>query len=100
MLCALFYALVYNSVQMCEPFWDQNQHFFGKISLSGFFMRAFCDSSDSSDRSDISDSCDSSDKKNCDKTQKLKLWQKSKTQIVTKLNNSNCDKNHKLNLWR
>ena len=29
---------------------------------------------------------------NCDKTQKLKLGQNSKTQIVTKLKNSNCDK--------
>ena len=35
----------------------------------------------------------------CDKTQKLKLWQNSKTQILTKLKlwqnsqNSNCDKN-------
>ena len=28
---------------------------------------------------------------NCDKTQKLKLWQISKNQIVTKLKNSNCD---------
>ena len=28
---------------------------------------------------------------NCDKTQKLKLWQNSKTQIVTKLKKSNCD---------
>ena len=38
-----------------------------------------------------------------DKTQKLKLWQNSKTQIVTtqelKLGkNSNCDKTHKLKL--
>ena len=28
---------------------------------------------------------------NCDKTQKLKLWQNSKIQIVTKLKNSNYD---------
>ena len=34
-------------------------------------------------------------KLNCDKTQKLKLWQNSKTQIVTKLKNSNCDKTKK-----
>ena len=27
----------------------------------------------------------------CDNTQKLKLWQNSKSQIMTKLNNSNCD---------
>ena len=33
---------------------------------------------------------------NCDKTQKLKLWQNSKTWIVTKLKKSNCDKNQKL----
>ena len=33
--------------------------------------------------------CDNS---NCDKTQYLKWWQNSKTQIVTKLQNSNCDK--------
>ena len=29
---------------------------------------------------------------NCDKTQKLKLWQKSKTQFFTKLKKSICDK--------
>ena len=28
---------------------------------------------------------------NCDKAQKLKLWQNSETQITTKLQNSNCD---------
>jgi hypothetical protein len=28
----------------------------------------------------------------CDKIQKLKLWQNSKTQIVTKNKNSKCDK--------
>ena len=32
---------------------------------------------------------------NCDKTQKFKLWQNSKTQIVTKLKNFNCDKTQK-----
>ena len=32
---------------------------------------------------------------NYDPTQKLKLWQNSKTQIMTKLNNSNCDKNRR-----
>ena len=34
---------------------------------------------------------------NWDKTQKLELWQNSKIQIVTKLNNSNCDKTKKSN---
>ena len=36
-------------------------------------------------------------------TQKLKFWQNSnydKTQIVTKLKNSNCDKAQKLKLWK
>ena len=45
---------------------------------------------------------------NCDKTQKLKLWQESKIQIVTKLKKSNCDnmkksdfdKTQKLKLWQ
>ena len=32
---------LYNSVQMFEPFWDQNQLFFGMISLSKFFMQDF-----------------------------------------------------------
>ena len=36
---------------------------------------------------------------NCDKTQKLKLWQNLKTQIPTKLKNSNWEKNPKLKLW-
>ena len=66
---------------------------------------ASCDSCDSTDRRDSSDSCDDSDSsdssdisdifvppKNCDKTQKLKLWQNLKTQNVTKFKNSNCDK--------
>ena len=34
----------------------------------------------------------------CDKTEKLKLWKSSKTQIGIKLN-SNCDKTQKLKLW-
>ena len=34
----------------------------------------------------------------CDKTQKLKLRQNSKTQIVKKLVNSNCDKTKKIKL--
>ena len=34
-------------------------------------------------------------KSNYDKTQKLALWQYSKTQILTKLKNSNCDKTQK-----
>ena len=97
-----------------------------------------CDSSHSSHSSHSSDSCDSSDKKfrhyifslsffpsfyrvlkivtklknsNYDKSQKTKLWQNSKTQIVskiktqntqnlTKLQNSNCDKTPKINLWQ
>ena len=33
-------------------------------------------------------------KSNCDKTQKLKWWQNSKTQIVIKLKNSKCDNTH------
>ena len=37
--------------------------------------------------------CDETQNSNGDKTQKLKLLQKSKTEIVTKLKNSNCDKN-------
>ena len=31
---------------------------------------------------------------NCDKTQKLQLWQKSKSQIVTKVQNSNSDSSY------
>ena len=46
-------------------------------------------------------------KMSCDKTQKLGLWQNSKTkilknsktQVVTKLKDSNLDKNQKLKLW-
>ena len=34
---------------------------------------------------------------NCDKTQKNKLWQNLKDQIMTKLKNSNCAKLKKLN---
>ena len=34
----------------------------------------------------------------CDKTQKLKLWENSKTQIVRKLKNSNCDESQKLEI--
>ena len=79
------------------------------------------DSSDSFDSSDSSESGDSSDSSapkksptnffhiqkknffhnkmftkklknsNCDKTQKLKLWINSKTQIVINLKNSNCN---------
>ena len=43
---------------------------------------------------------------NYDKSQKLKFWQKPKSQIATKLKNSNCDKNsnndknQKLKLWQ
>ena len=70
------------------------------------------DSSDNSDCSDSSDSSNSSENSNCDETQKLKLWQNSKTQtvtkcditqklqIVTKLKNSNYDKTQKLKLWQ
>ena len=36
----------------------------------------------------------------CDKTQKLKLIQNSKTQIVTELENSICDKTQKLKWWQ
>ena len=36
---------------------------------------------------------------NCDKTQKLILWQNSKIQIVTKLKNISCYKTKKLKLW-
>ena len=50
-----------------------------------------CDSSDSSESSGRSDSTDSSDI-----FLSLKLWQNSKTQIVTKLKNYNCDKTQKL----
>ena len=34
---------------------------------------------------------DKTQKTNCDKIQKLKLWQNLKNQIVTVLKNSNCD---------
>ena len=30
-------------------------------------------------------------KSNCDKTQKIKLWPNSKTQILTKLSSDSCD---------
>ena len=44
-------------------------------------------------------------KSNYGKTQKLKLWNRSKTEIVfkkklTKLENSNCEKSQKLKLWQ
>ena len=35
-------------------------------------------------------------KSNCNKTQKYRFSQNSKTQMVTKLKNSNCDKTQKL----
>ena len=35
---------------------------------------------------------------NCDKTQKLKMGQNSKTKIGTKLKKSNCDKTQKIML--
>ena len=55
-----------------------------------------CDSSDSSDYSDSSDSSDSTLKNiNFDKTQKLKLWWNSTTQIVIKLKKINCDETQK-----
>ena len=63
-----------------------------------------CDSSDSSDSGDgwdRSDSSDNSDKKNSVTIfPPLKLWQNSKTQMVTKPNNSNCDKTQKHKLWK
>ena len=36
---------------------------------------------------------------NCDKTQKLKVWQNSKKFIVTKLKNLSCDKTQTLKVW-
>ena len=36
----------------------------------------------------------------CDKTQKNKLWQNLKTQIVTNLKYSNCDKSQILKSWQ
>ena len=40
------------------------------------------------------------EKLKCDKTQKLKMWQNSKTWNVTKLKNSKCDKTQKLKMWQ
>ena len=37
---------------------------------------------------------------NCEETQKLKVWENSKSAILTKLKNSNCDKAQKLRLWQ
>ena len=37
----IFKCLLYNSVQMFEPFRYQNHNFFGKIILSGFVMQGF-----------------------------------------------------------
>ena len=37
---------------------------------------------------------------NCCKTQKVKLWQNSKTQIVSKLKNYNCDRKRKKKIYR
>ena len=34
------------------------------------------------------------------KTQKHKLWQNSKTQVMTKFKNSKCDETQKLKLWQ
>ena len=36
---------------------------------------------------------------NCDETQKLKLWQNIKTQIVMNLKNSKCNEPQKPKLW-
>ena len=36
----------------------------------------------------------------CDKNQKLKMWPKSKTQNVTKLKNMKGDKTQKLKIWQ
>ena len=76
------------------------------------------DSNDSSDNSVSSDSSDSSErgdwwtrrkistdkicqtKKKFGEKKKLSLWPNSKTQVVTRLNNSNYDKTQKLNLWQ
>ena len=57
--------------------------------------------------------CDKTQHSNCDQTQiliiiffffykslKLKLWQNSKTQIVTKIKKSICDKTQKPKLWQ
>ena len=35
------YFATYNSVQMFEPFWDRNSHFYGIFRLSWFFMQDF-----------------------------------------------------------
>ena len=37
---------------------------------------------------------------NCDKSQHLKMWQNSKTQIMTKLKKPYCDKTQKHKLWQ
>ena len=42
---------------------------------------------------------DKTQNSNCDKP-KQKVWQNSKTKIVTKLKNSNSDQTQKLKLWR
>ena len=34
----------------------------------------------------------------CDQTLRLKIWQKSKSQNLTKLENSKCDKTQKLKM--
>ena len=39
-------------------------------------------------------------KSNCNRAQKLKMWQNTKYQIVTKLENSNRDYTQKLKFWR
>ena len=57
-------------------------------------------SSDSSDSNDSSDSSDSSDQKFSYFPPPLKLQQNLKTKIVTKLWNSNCDKTQKLKMWK
>ena len=36
----------------------------------------------------------------CDITQKLNMWQNSKTQNMTKLKKSKCDKTQKLKMWQ
>ena len=52
------------------------------------------------DKTRKNSNCDKTKKSNCDKTKKIKLWQNSKSQIVTKLKNSNYNKTQKLNLWQ
>ena len=65
---------------LCERVSEWENNFFFKKKTSSFFTKKFSNS-------------------NCDETQKLELWWRSKTPAVMKLKNSNFDGTQKFKLW-